>query len=577
MSEKIILSRQPHWDDKDIANPHGCCSSDGVSVYADGSACCHACGAQLFPHPSKFNYFKWCDGESGEVSQSMSNQTKTLDSEQKLELELRNYEKASYKGFKDRGISIQTAQFFGVKTDVAGNVYFPYYSKSTNRICGLKIRTPNKNFRIVGTVTGKEVMLFGQNKFKQGGKYCTIHEGEFDALAGYQMMGSKFVNISIPTGANSALQPVKNNIDYLSSFEKTVLSFDGDDAGKKAQQAVAPTFEPGTCLLVDLPEDRKDACEFLKEGKASDYMSLFWGSKVYTPAGIVNLADDFERLFERTNKESIPYPWEALNLKTNGLRYKELVTLCAGTGTGKSTIIRALCHHLLDVTEDNIGVLFLEEDPDRTKLGIMGYHAGKAMHLNEVFAECTREEVKEAFDATVGTGRFFAFNHFGSAAIDDMLARVRYLIKGLDCKWIVLDHLSIVVSGIDDGDERKAIDVAMTKLRTIVEETGVGLILVSHLKRVDSARGHENGAEISLAHLRGSQAIAQLSDIVIGLERDQQADNPILANTTRIRVLKNRYTGKVGSAGFLLFSPETGRLIEVDEEALEFQDEAGDF
>ena len=55
------------------------------------------------------------------------------------------------------------------------------------------------------------------------------------------------------------------------------------------------------------------------------------------------------------------------------------------------------------------------------------------------------------------------------------------------------------------------------------------MILVSHLKRVGMGKSHEDGGQISLSHLRGSQAIAQLSDIVIGLERDQQAKNPIIA------------------------------------------------
>jgi twinkle protein len=67
-----------------------------------------------------------------------------------------------------------------------------------------------------------------------------------------------------------------------------------------------------------------------------------------------------------------------------------------------------------------------------------------------------------------------------------------------------------------------------------------------------------------LGHLRGSQAIAQLSDAVIALERDQQADDPIEANTTRVRVLKNRYAGDNGIACALQFDKKTGRLTEVD-------------
>jgi twinkle protein len=161
------------------------------------------------------------------------------------------------------------------------------------------------------------------------------------------------------------------------------------------------------------------------------------------------------------------------------------------------------------------------------------------------------------------------YDHFGSSDIDNLVNRVRYLARGCGCNWIILDHLSIVISGLGDGDERRLIDNAMTYLRTLVEETGVGLFLVSHLRRPEGDRGHEQGAKTALSQLRGSHSIAQLSDMVIGLERNQQGDNP---NTTTIRVLKNRFSGETGIAGYLAYSQETGRLIETVEPT-QFKDE----
>jgi twinkle protein len=133
------------------------------------------------------------------------------------------------------------------------------------------------------------------------------------------------------------------------------------------------------------------------------------------------------------------------------------------------------------------------------------------------------------------------------------------MAKAMGCTHIFLDHLSIVVSGLADGDERRIIDNTMTKLRSLVEETRVAMFLVSHLKRPEG-RGHEEGAQTSLSHLRGSHAISQLSDAVLGLERDQQGDD---ANTTTVRVLKNRYTGDTGVSCRLDYDKETGRLSEV--------------
>jgi twinkle protein len=134
----------------------------------------------------------------------------------------------------------------------------------------------------------------------------------------------------------------------------------------------------------------------------------------------------------------------------------------------------------------------------------------------------------------------------------------------LDVKVVILDHLSILLSGLD-GDERRMLDVTMTRLRSLVERTGISLFLVSHLRRTSSDQNHEEGARVTLGQLRGSASIAQLSDAVVALERDQQKDS----NTT-VRVLKNRFTGEVGKACELTYDLSTCRFTEHDVE-VEFE------
>ena len=162
--------------------------------------------------------------------------------------------------------------------------------------------------------------------------------------------------------------------------------------------------------------------------------------------------------------------------------------------------------------------------------------------------------------------RVWIHAHFGATDLDEIFSKIRFMIVGCNCKWVVVDHLHMLVSSATEGDERRTIDSIMTKLRSIVEETGAGMILVSHLRRVEGNRGHENGVTVGLNHLRGSQSIAQLSDCVIALERNQQSDDQIESNTTHLRILKSRYTGDVGMATHLLYDRETGRLSEVDAE-----------
>ena len=232
--------------------------------------------------------------------------------------------------------------------------------------------------------------------------------------------------------------------------------------------------------------------------------------------------------------------------------------MCAGSGIGKSAVTKEIAHHLIRNTHRKIGYIALEESIERTANSIIGLEMNKLLHLEPIKVD---EDYKTAFKETVGNGRMFFYDHWGSLESENLLNHIRYMAKALGVEYIVLDHLSIVVSGIDSGDERRLIDNTMTKLRGLVEECKLGLVLVSHLKRPDG-RGHENGAETTLAQLRGSAAIAQLSDCVVGLERDQQ--DPESRHLTNVRVLKNRFSGDTGLATTLRYSQTTGRLVEAE-------------
>ena len=352
-----------------------------------------------------------------------------------------------------------------------------------------------------------------------------------------------------------------------------MLCFDNDKPGKEASLKVAELFEPNKCLIMNM--ELKDANEYLKTNQREKFNSTWWNSKTFTPAGIVNLAELGETLYDEKFCETVLYPWSDLNDKTYGIRTGELVTFTSGAGMGKSSIIRELMHHIMKNTKDNIGVLAMEENIRNTAFNIMSVEANERLYIKEIRDRFDRKQLQEWQDKTIGSGRFFAFDHFGSMSNDEILSRIRFMAKALDCKWIVLDHLSILVSGQEDTDERKSIDILMTKLRSLVEGTNIGLLLVSHLRRPSGDRGHEDGKEVSLSHLRGSASIAHLSDSVIALERNQQADDPVEANTTTLRILKNRYTGETGISSRLHYNKESGRMTEINNPFME-NEEDGD-
>lgn len=513
-----------------------CGSSDANSLYSDGHQFCFAC-----------NTHKKGDGSCSN-ERTPTKITKGLISGTFQDLSKRKIREETCRKF-----GYQVGEYQGRTVQIA-----PYYDASGTLIAQ-KIRGADKSFSVLGDIS--KAQLFGANLWNQG-KKIVITEGEIDALTVSQIQNNKWPVVSLPNGAQGALKAIKRNLDYLHRFEEIILMFDMDEPGQKAAQECAELFEGGKAKIASLPF--KDANECLQNGKPEDVVQAIWNAKTYRPDGVLSGEELWEQVTSDEVVQAIPYPWESLNEVTRGARKGELVTLTAGSGIGKSAIVREITHHLLAKGE-TVGLLMLEENPKRTALGLMGIDLNKPLHLTK--EGVSEDDLRKAFSNTVGSGRCYLYNHFGSSDIDNLVSRVRYLAKGCGCNWIILDHLSIVVSGLGDGDERRLIDNAMTSLRTLVEETGVGMFLVSHLRRPEGDRGHEQGAKTSLSQLRGSHSIAQLSDMVIGLERDQQGKHP---NVTTLRVLKNRFSGETGEAGYLKYDRETGRLSETD---IQFEDE----
>ena len=464
----------------------------------------------------------------------------------------------------DRNISADTAKKYGVKVvyDANGELsqhLYPYYNN--NELTAHKIRyVKDKRFSTEGNFEGTG--LFGQHLFKEGGKYLTIVEGECDAMAAYELLGSKWAVVSIKRGAQSAVKDIKESLEYVESFNNVVLCFDKDQAGQEYAQEVAKIIKPNKCKIVTLPEGFKDPNDMLRSKNYEAFTRAWWDAQVFTPSGIIRVSEKQKEFLKRDKKASVPYPWEGLNKKLIGMRQGELITLTGGTGLGKSSITREIEHWLVNQTEDNVGIIALEEDWRRTVDGIMSIEANARLYIDSVRDTYDEDTLMKMFDKIFSNDRVFLHAHFGTNDLDDIFSKLRYLIVGCDCKWVVVDHLHMLVSSVTEGDERRAIDNIMTRLRSLVEETGAGVILVSHLRRVQGDKGHENGVSVSLSHLRGSNAIAQLSDCVIALERDQQSEDELESRTTRLRVLKSRYTGDVGMATALVYDKDTGRLSE---------------
>lgn len=504
-----------------------CGSSDALSEYTDGHTYCYSCNAL-----------------------HNSNETMTTKYDDFIT-------DMTLKSLKARGITESTCRKYqyyyttykGKPCQVAN--YFDKYGT----IIGQKLRFQDKSFATKGKISKT---FFGQQLYNRGSRLI-ITEGEIDCLTVSQLLGNQEPVVSIPCGAQSAKKVFEANLKWLEGFDEVVVVFDNDDAGRSGAQEIEGILSPDKLRIATLKQ-YKDPNEYYINDKGNELLEALENAKRVTPENIINadtLLDDLLEEPEEVTGYGLPWNVKADKM-IRGVRKGEITMLTAGTGIGKSTMIREIGYHLVMKHGLKIGSMMLEENVLRTSKGYIGLYLNKPVHLSR--KGISNKKYTEAFVNTLGTGNFVMYNHFGSLDNSAILKAIRYMAVTEKCDFILIDHISIAVSGIESNNERKLIDILMTRLRQLCEELGVGLICICHLKRGDGKKSAEEGGSISLEDLRGSQAIAQLSDTIIALERNQQAESDVKKNLVQMRVLKCRQTGDTGIGGKLWFNKEKNRL-----------------
>ena len=464
-----------------------------------------------------------------------------------------NWVQGEYVDLRKRCISAETCKSLGYSVgEYMGQPCHiaPIYNEK-GQLVAQKLRLPNKDFRVVGDL--KAGTLVFQNKCKPNGKRVVVVEGEIDALS-YATVAPSWQVVSLPNGAAGGVKAIKRSLEFLESFEEVVFMFDSDTAGMEAARECAALISPNKAKIVELP--LKDANDMLVAGRIAELKNAVYNAKPFSPEGIVRGADLTVAQLQAVTPKGNPIPFVQLNAMVRGLRKRELVMVCAGSGIGKSTFTRELGYHLSTQHGQKIGYVMLEESVAKTAQAMVAMDNNVPLgDLMEEPSILTEEQWAKSFKEVVEPAAFY--DSFGSSEIDVLMSKIRYLAVGLECDFVVLDHVSMVVSGGTD-DERKSLDILMTKLRSLVENTGIGIIAVSHIKRGSGDKSYNEGAQISLTSLRGSAALEQLSDVCIGLERDQQSETD--SDVAQIRLLKNRPFGQVGPAGFLKYDIASGRM-----------------
>lgn len=510
----------------------------------------------------------------------------------------------------ERGIRKETLERFGVKVAVSQTdgktpeaVYFPSYNQK-GKVTGYskqdltKSKEEKYHWSVVGSVTiGNK--LFGQNVAESQNRKrnnLTITEGQWDMLSVWQagvdiVKNTKYEGIeplvvSIPMGTANAVEAILHNETYVQSHDALTIFFDDDHCtpaelakkimkGHEAREAVANALVgSGMSLFTVTPEEGfKDASDYMQAGRSDDLAKLVqFGRRPYSSEKIVKAADlDLDFLLEPRPEGIYVNSFPKLMDKLHGFRTRELVLLTSPSGVGKSTVCSIFASAFMDAGE-KLGMIYLEETNKETIQRLIASKL-KVNYLefkNNPLKVASRERIEAAYKEIVDNDQLVMLGHFGSLPISELMAKIKHMHLVEGCKFIVLDHLSLVISGSAVKDERKELDMVMTELAAFCAANEVCIIAVSHINRSAAEQfkapklkeGEEPKpywVQVTKEMMRGSAALEQLSFIIIGLEPEINPDRS--RGRVRLTVLKNRPWSYLGVADTFTIDDESWEVL----------------
>lgn len=506
----------------------------------------------------------------------------------------------------ERKLSKETCHTFGIRTalDPKDGVtpiahYFPAYDKSDN-IVGFKKRDLTKakhedfHFTTIGKV-GTDCKLFGQSqaeKITRKHKRLFFVEGEYDVAAAHEALtkvvkDTKYADlvpfvVGLNCGCGNASQSALHNESFLNSFEEIVLGFDNDKAtddelkkgimrGKEATDAVASALMADNLFIAAYRENLKDPCDYIIRGLFKELSAdLGFADTKYTAEKIISASSVSLESFMKSLPEGVLIPtFPRLNKILHGIRESELTVVTAPSNAGKTTVVSEFLYQLMAAGK-RCGAIFLEEKKEETIKRLGARYLGvdfKSFKEKPTKVGKSPDELAQAHNWVTGQDKLFIVDHFGSMPIDTLMNKIKYLHYVCKCDVIILDHLSMVISGSAIKDERKELDMVMTQLASFCASSTCHVIIVNHLNRDIASefkppKGKEDEpfwVRVTKEQLRGSASIEQLAWNIVAIEPQIMPDRS--RGNVRLVVLKNREWSYLGVADEFHVDDSTGEFI----------------
>lgn len=556
-----------------------CGSSDGKAIYSDNSSHCFVCSKTV---PSK------------EYLDSLGQNSKVKSISKKEDMEIKPSTKPAITEEENKAIKAETSHaargFRGIRDDIytmfgvrhafdeeTGEVCEQYYPVTQEgQLSGYKIREVPKNFRSKGR-TGADCDLFMAFKFNRGGKYVIITEGEIDSLSAYQMLkdynskrGSDFeiAVVSPTTGANSKKQ-IAANYKFLDQFDQVIISYDNDKAGSEAAEEIVRYLPKGKVKIMQMRY--KDANEYLQKNKESEFISDFYNSKTYTPAGVVGSSQLYERLLESVQTKKIPLPpfMAKLDEMLGSIELGTIGVCAAGSGAAKTTVANELIYYWLFNSPYKVGVVSLELTCGQYAQAMLSRHIENKISnikdpeekLKYLRQDRIKEKADELFKTPDGQDRFMIIDE-RDGSIEVLQDKIEEMVISCGVRVIILDP----ISDLFDGLPLEAQANLMKWQKSIVKNYNCTFINIAHIRKGSSNKeSASTGAFVPEEAVIGASQQVKSASWVIMLQRDKYAEDELVRNCTHIMLTKNRSNGVTGKAGSMYYCNKTHRLYDFDQ------------
>ena len=542
-------------------------SKDNLANYSDGGKHCFSCGYHVH-------------GDEAYIpseEEDMLDDIKEMSEDSKKRIKDGTTHKVTW-----RGIRPETNKFFGVTYECSQETGAPIKQFVPTTIdgghVGYKTRVMPKDFSHPVGEVGQKCDLIGSFRFPNGGKYVVVCGGEVDFLSAFQMLrdyqvskgnGEKYDSVACVTptvGESGCGKQIQGNYKFLDSFERIVICFDSDAAGKAAVEKITPLLPRGKVYI--MTPRYKDCNEYLTKGKEREFVTDFYNAKKHTPAGIVASTEIYKEVVQRSLLERLPFPpfLEKLNkMLSGGITYGFIVNILAGSGSGKSCLINQCVTFWAKDCNILTGVVSLEADSAAYGENLLSQYAGNKLALisdkNEKHSVVTSEymetKAKELFSYEDGSPRMYILDDRGDYS--ELQSKVEELITSFGVKVIVFDVISDVFAGMSIED----VDKYMKWEKNIVKQYNVILINISHTRKSGGGqKAASQGAFLTEEATIGSGTQYRSAGINISLQRDKTAEDDVERNTTQVYLLKSRDTGVTGLACEIFYENETHTLYD---------------